>query len=80
MYLSVLSVHPIEDFKLLLTFENNEKKIFDMKPYLNIGIFSQLRDVKLFETVHVSFDSIEWNNGADLCPEVLYVESEKFVQ
>ncbi len=49
-----------------------------MKPYLDISIFSQLRDVRLFETVHVCFDSIEWNNDAVLCPEVLYSESEEF--
>ena len=26
--------------------------------------------------MHVCFDTVEWANGADLCPEVLYAESE----
>ena len=30
----------------------------------------------MFNTVHVSFDTIEWNNEADLDPEILYKESQ----
>jgi hypothetical protein len=59
-----------------LTFENNEKKIFDMKPYLDKGIFSELKDEKKFRSVRVSFDSIEWCNQADLDPEFLYYKSK----
>lgn len=75
MYLGVKNVKPLADFKLLLTFENNEKRIFDMNPFLNKGIFSELRDINLFDTVHISFDTIQWKNGADLCPEMLYQDS-----
>ncbi|HHW06908.1 MAG TPA: DUF2442 domain-containing protein [Clostridia bacterium] len=75
MYLSVVDVKPLEDYKLLLTFENGEKRVFDVKPYLNKGIFKELQDEKVFRTVRVSFDSIEWCNQADLDPEVLYEKS-----
>lgn len=46
-----------------------------MKPYLEIGIFKELRDPGLFKTVKTSFDSIEWANEADFDPEVLYQKS-----
>ena len=46
-----------------------------MKPYLNKGIFAELKDISLFNTVKVSFDTIEWDNEADLDPEFLYKES-----
>jgi hypothetical protein len=46
-----------------------------MRPYLDCGVFAELKDLKLFETVRVSFDAVEWENGADLCPEVLYEKS-----
>ena len=39
MYLSIIDVKALEDYKLLLKFENDEEKIFDMKPYLDIGKF-----------------------------------------
>jgi hypothetical protein len=72
MYLSIKSVLALDDYKLLLTFENNEKKIFDVSPYLEIGKFSELKENTMFKSVHVSFDSIEWANKLDLDPELLY--------
>jgi hypothetical protein len=75
MYKGIINVKPQSDYKLLLTFDNDEIREFDVKPYLNHGIFSELSDVSIFNSVHVSFDSIEWKNGADLDPETLYDES-----
>jgi hypothetical protein len=81
MYLSVKKVKPLTDYKLELTFENKEVKIFDVKPYLNTGLFRTLKDEKFFRMVRVSYDTVEWPNGIDLDPEVLYGEnkgSEKY--
>ena len=75
MYLSIVEVKPMQDNQLLLTFENGEKRIFDMKPYLNKGIFKELKDEKIFRSVRISFDSVEWSNKADIDPEVLYEDS-----
>lgn len=77
MYIGVKAVQPMEAYKLLLTFENEEQGIFDMTPYLEHGMFAQLRDTSLFASAHVCFDTIEWNNGIDICPEVLYSNSVK---
>ncbi|MFC2156047.1 DUF2442 domain-containing protein [Acidobacteriota bacterium] len=77
MYPGIKNVKPLSGFKLLLTFENNEEKIFDVNPFLDKGIFKELKDAESFNTVHVCFDTVEWNNGADLCPELLYAESTK---
>lgn len=76
MYLSVIDVKPLENYKLFLTFENNEQKIFDVSPYLEIGKFVELKDKEIFNSVRISFDSIEWSNQLDLDPEVLYRKSE----
>lgn len=54
---------------------NKEVKLFDMSPYLNQGIFKDLKDENLFKAVKVSFDSIEWPNEADIDPETLYEDS-----
>ena len=76
MYLSVNKVKPLNDYKLELTFENKEIKIFDVKPYLDTGLFKTLADVNFFKMVKVSYDTIEWPNGIDLDPEVLYEKSK----
>lgn len=75
MYLAVKDVKPIDDYKLLLTFDDESIKLFDMKPFLDKGVFKDLQDESLFKTVRVSFDSIEWSNGADVDPETLYEDS-----
>ncbi len=72
MYVGIIKVKPLDDFKLFLKFDNGEEKYFDMKPYLDTGIFKDLKNLDLFNTVKVSFDSIEWANGADLDPEEIY--------
>ncbi|HSO87814.1 MAG TPA: DUF2442 domain-containing protein [Draconibacterium sp.] len=66
------------DYTLILTFNNGEVKVFDMKPYLNLGIFKELKDLKLFNSVRKSFDTVEWPNEADIDPEILYNESKAF--
>ena len=75
MYLAVKGVKPLENYHLLLKFENDEEKIFDIKPYLEIGKFQELKDENLFKSVKVCFDSIEWAKKLDLDPELLYEKS-----
>jgi hypothetical protein len=75
MYLAVKSVKPLDTYQLLLKFENEEEKILDMRPYLEIGKFSELKDETLFNSVFISFDSIQWANHLDLDPEFLYQKS-----
>ncbi len=77
MYLAITQVKPLDNYNLLLTFENGEKRQFDMSPYLDLGIFRELKDEKMFRTVKTNFDTIEWDNEADIDPEILYHNSRK---
>ncbi|MCL2792537.1 MAG: DUF2442 domain-containing protein [Spirochaetaceae bacterium] len=79
MYLSVSKVKALDGYKLELTFENKEIKVFDVKPYLDTGLFKALKDENFFKMVKISFDTIGWPNGIDLDPEVLYEKSKKSV-
>jgi len=72
----IKKVKPNRDYTLKLTFTNGEIKIFDMKPYLEIGIFRELKDPGLFNSVKPFLGSIQWKNGQDLCPDTLYLESK----
>ena len=71
----IVSVEPLDDYKILLTFSNNEKRIKDMKPYLDKGVFKKLKDKNFFNSVHISFDTISWDNEIDICPDTLYETS-----
>jgi hypothetical protein len=71
----VISVKPLSDYKLELAFSSNETKIFDVKPYLHIGVFKELRHQENFHSVKVDNGSISWIGGQDFCPDTLYLES-----
>jgi len=72
----VTNVKPEKDFNLLITFSNGEVKSFDVKPYLGIALFKELKDLSLFNSVKPFLGSIQWANGIDLCPDTLYLESK----
>jgi hypothetical protein len=72
----VREVKPNRDYTLTLTFTNGEVRIFDVKPYLDKGIFRELKELSLFNTVKPFLGSIQWKNGQDFCPDMLYLESE----
>lgn len=79
MGICAISVKPFREYRLLVDFDNGERREFDMAPYLDKGIFQELRDPAMFRAVRVSFDTIEWPNGADICPETLYRQSKPVV-
>ena len=71
----VVAVQPYADYTLVLTFVNGEVKVFDVRPYLNIGIFRELQDQRYFNSVRPFLGSIQWQNGQDFCPDTLYLDS-----
>ncbi len=75
MYRSVVDVAPNPDFTLAVTFDDGEKRILDMRPYLDFGVFQTLRDYGQFRRVRVAFDTVEWEGGPDLDPEFVYAKS-----
>ncbi len=79
MYRTVKQVEPTDDFCLILEFDHGERRVFDAKPIFAYGRFAELQDKQKFRSVHVSFDTVEWDNGLDLDPEYLYERSEDIV-
>ena len=80
MYPAVKQVEILDDYRLLLTFDNGERRVFDVQPLLSFGKFRELASPSLFRTVRVSFDTIAWSNGLDLDPEHLYAHSKTFTE
>jgi hypothetical protein len=71
----VKSVQSQKNYCLLLTFENGEKRIFDLKPYLDKGVFARLQNEALFKTARVVSGSVEWHGEIDLSYDTLYLSS-----
>ncbi len=78
MYKQVTYVEPRRDYTLILKFSNDETKRLDFTPYLDSGVFKQLKDIDRFMKAHVSFDTVEWDEDIDIDPEFLYDKGEKY--
>jgi hypothetical protein len=72
-------VTPLDDYRLMLTFEEGEKRVYDFKPHLSHKFYSPLANVKLFKSVTVNNGEIEWVTGQDFCPHTLYEESTPMI-
>ena len=70
-----IKVEPRPDYFLLVTFNNKEERLFDVKPYLDFKPFDELKNTTLFNTVKPAGLSIEWLHGQDICPDELYYNS-----
>ena len=71
----VQTVKPLADHRLELHFSDGQVRVFDMRPYLDTGIFTELRDPAVFGTAQAALGTVVWANGADLCPDPLYLGS-----
>ena len=71
----VIGVIPLENYILELTFDGEEVRVFDVKPYLYFGIFKELKEIGYFNKVKITFDCISWPNGQDFSTEILYLKS-----
>lgn len=84
----IKEVKPIENYTLLLTFDNGEVKQYSMIDELN-GVFKILKDKEKFNQVFINeVGNIAWNidnnvdsskyweNQIDLCKDMLYMESK----
>ena len=72
MHPAMISVQCEGDYILSIAFDNGERGLLDMKPYLYFGVFKKIKDPDIFRTAHVSLDAIAWESGADIDPEFVY--------
>lgn len=73
--LDVIRVEAKPDYKLFLEFENGEKRVFDMTPYMDRAPFSQLKGSPLFGKAFVDYGTVVWPGNIDIAPETLYDRS-----
>ena len=70
-----IAVTPLENYRLLLTFDNHERKLFDVTPYIHGNWYGELQNPDIFKSVRIAGLSVEWPNGQDICPDCLYNDS-----
>lgn len=74
MYWDVTLVKPLPDYKIYVELENGQKGLFDLKPYLDRGVFKELREVSYFNQVDIFLGAVTWPNEQDIAPDTLLAE------
>lgn len=71
-------INILDNLKIEVIFEDEEKKILDISLYCFGEIFKPfLTDRDLFATAKLDeLGGIEWDNGASLSPETVYLKSK----
>ena len=73
----VKSVRYVDGYVYHIVFDDGREGDIDLSGYVNrAGIFSLLKDKKMFCSARVEGGTIAWPNGADIAPETLYEKLE----
>lgn len=74
----IVDVAALPRWRLLVTFEGGERRIYDMRWVLTMqgDLARALHNPEYFSLVRVENDTITWPNGFDVDPAWVYVESE----
>jgi hypothetical protein len=73
--LDVLKVTVRPEYRLELEFENGERRLFDMSPYMDKKPFLKLKGSPLFNCAYVDYGTVVWPGNIDIAPETLYDRS-----
>jgi hypothetical protein len=73
----IISVDPIEDYKLRIEFSDGRKGVFDVSPYIDKGVFVELKDKAYFRSVRPAFGGIMWPHEQDFSAETIEYELQK---
>jgi len=74
--LSVVAVKAMQDYTLVLTFSNGEKRTFNVLPLLEKSVYKPLANKAFFLTAKIDGGTVVWNDDIDIAPENLYRQSK----
>lgn len=70
----VVSAEPINGYRLRIRLSNGKTGVFDVSPYLDKGVFTELRDPQYFRRVRVAFGGVMWPHEQDFSAETVECE------
>ncbi len=73
----VIDFEILPDYKIKVTLSTGKTGIFDVTPYLDKGIFVELKDYNYFKRARIEFGTIVWPNEQDFSPETIEIKMEE---
>ena len=75
--IKVISAEPLEGYRLKIELSNGKRGVFYVSPYLEKGIFRELKEPQYFRRVKVSFGGVMWSHEQDFSAETIEYELEE---
>lgn len=75
--LKVIYVEPLDNYKLRINLSDGQSGIFDVSPYLEKGIFGELKNKDYFSIVRVTFGGVAWPHEQDFSADTIAYEMER---
>lgn len=76
----VISVRSLQDYELLVFFEDGEQRRFSVKPYLSFPAYQPLTERSRFMAAHVFNGTVAWPGDIDISPDTLYIAGERLIR
>jgi hypothetical protein len=74
--IKIMSVKPLNNMMMLITFSTGETRLFDATYLLSMPAFKPLEDPAIFSHPLIDYGVVTWNKGEiDIAPETMYRES-----
>jgi hypothetical protein len=74
----IISAETIDNHTLVVLFDNNQRKKYDITPLLDKEMFSPLKNTALFKSVRVDHGgyALVWNGNIDISEYELWMHGE----
>ena len=78
--LEIIEVKIVNDLSLLVTFNTQEQRLFDITDILKYPIYKELKDMEIVKTVKIEHGILVWKNGEiDISSEKVYGISYPYI-
>ncbi len=78
----MISITPIDNYRLVAEYADGEKRVRSMLPLMDKGVFKLLRNPAFFKTVRLVYGAPTWiapdGYEIDLCPDAFYAASQPY--
>ena len=71
----VREVRPLESYRLHVVFMDGLEGFVDLSQLIinkDAGVFAALKDIQIFNSVHVNCGAVTWLDELDLAPDAMY--------
>lgn len=70
----IVQIEPQDNFSLFVKLSNGKEGIFDVSPYLNKGVFTELSNLHYFRKARIAFGGVAWPNNQDFSADTVEFE------